>query len=116
MRIAKSDYSVGETFNFIWEGLPSNLKFVFEISEVLHALNAKHKIALHFVTNLKYGKYLGKYWIKSTTPLGKKIFDNSYLHEWKDKDLAATVCSFDLALIPLQLYKWFGLDNSLAIR
>ena len=116
MHMEKSDYSAGETFNFIWEGLPGNLKFVFEISEVLKELNAKYKIALHLVTDLKYGKYMGKYWVKSTAPLAKKIFENSYVHEWRGKDFASTVCSFDLALIPIPLNKRFGLDNSLAIR
>ncbi len=116
MNSVKSDYSAGETFNFIWEGLPGNLKFVFEIREVLKALSAKYKIALHVVTDLKYGKYMGKYCIKATSPLAKKLFENSYLHEWKGETFAETVCSFDLALIPLPLDKPFGLDNSLAIR
>ena len=116
MRAAKTSYSVGETFNFVWEGLPGNLKFTFEISEVLRSLSAKYEIAFHVVTDLKYGKYMGKFFVQPTFPLAKKVFDNSYLHEWKGKDFAATVCSFDLALIPLPLNKSFGLDNSLAIR
>ena len=36
--------------------------------------------------------------------------------QWNGKNFAETVCSFDLALIPLPLNKRFGLDNSLAIR
>ena len=68
------------------------------------------------MTDLKYGQYMGKYWVKPTAPLAKKIFDNSYVHEWDGKGFAATVCAYDLAIIPLPLNKRFGLDNSLAIR
>lgn len=116
MRAAKTDYSVGETFNFVWEGLPGNLKFVYEIKEVLQSLSTRYKIAFHAVTDLKYGKYMGKYCIKSTLLLAKKIFKNSYVHEWKGGNFASTVSAFDLALIPIPLDKPFGLDNSLAIR
>ena len=59
---------------------------------------------------------MGKYWVKPTTPLAKKIFENSYVHEWNGEGFAATVCAYDLAIIPLPLNKRFGLDNSLAIR
>ena len=115
MRTSKTDYFTGDTFNFVWEGLPGNLKFVFEIKEVLQLLSAKYKIAFHAVTDLTYGKYMGKYGIKSTLPLLKRIFNNSHLHEWNEKTFASKVCSFDMALIPIPLNKPFGLDNSLAV-
>ena len=111
----KVDYSAGQPFNMVWEGMPGNLKFVFEISEVLKELSKKYDIAFHAVTDLSYGKYMGKYCIRSTQPLAKKIFKNSYVHEWKAESLASTVSSFDLAIIPIPLNKPFGQDNSLAI-
>ena len=115
MSLTKVEYSAGEIFNLVWEGMPGNLKFVFEISEVLQALSSKYKIAFHVVTDLSYGKYMGKYCIKSTLPLAKKIFKNSYVHEWNGETLASTVSSFDLAIIPIPLNKPFGQDSSLAI-
>jgi glycosyltransferase involved in cell wall biosynthesis len=115
MSAVKTDYFVGDTINLVWEGLPSNLKFVSEIKKVLESLSKKHKIALHIVTDLKYGKYMDKYCIKQTLPLAKRIFENSYLHEWKAKTFAPTVSSFDMAVIPIPLNKPFGLDSSLAI-
>ena len=60
MRAVKTDYSVGDTFNFVWEGLPGHLKLAFEIREVLQSLGARYNIALHVVTNLQYGKYMEK--------------------------------------------------------
>jgi hypothetical protein len=115
MRSTKVDYSAGKPFNLVWEGMPGNLKFVFEISEVLEELSAKYDIAFHAVTDLSYGKYMRNYCIRSTLPLAKKIFKNSYVHEWKAENLASTISSFDLAIIPIPLDKPFGLDNSLAI-
>jgi hypothetical protein len=115
MRSTKVDYSAGKPFNLVWEGLPGNLKFVFDISEVLEELSAKYDIAFHAVTDLSYGKYMRNYCIRSTLPLANKIFKNSYVHEWKTENLASTVSSFDLAIIPIPLNKPFGLDNSLAI-
>jgi len=58
---------------------------------------------------------MGKYFIKPTLPLAKKIFDNSYIHELKGKTYASIMSSFDMALIPVPLSKPLGLDSSLAI-
>jgi len=115
MRCAKSDYSVDGTFNFVWEGMAGNLKFALEIKEVLRLLSKNYKIAFHVVSDLKYKKYMGKYGVKSTLSLAKKIFNNSYLHELKGKTFASTVSSFDIALIPIPLYKPLQLDSSLAV-
>ena len=115
MRSTKVHYFAGKPFNLVWEGMPGNLKFVFEISEVLKELSEKYDIAFHAVTDLSYGKYMDKYCIRSTLPLAKKIFKNSYVHEWKAESLASTISSFDLAIIPIPLNKPFGQDNSLAI-
>ena len=115
IRAAKTDYSVGDTFNFIWEGLPGNLKLTFGIREVLQSLSANYNIALHVVTDLQYGKYMGKFCVKNTLPFVKKLFDNSYLHEWKEETFADTVCQFDMAIIPIPLNKSLWFDSSLAI-
>jgi glycosyltransferase involved in cell wall biosynthesis len=115
MSCFKADYSVGDTFNFVWEGMAGNLKFAFEIKEVLHALSSKYKIAFHVVTDLNYGKYMGKYFVKPTLPLAKKIFDHSYIHELKGKTYASIMSSFDMALVPIPLNNPFELDSSLAI-
>jgi hypothetical protein len=115
MRSFKTDYSVGDTFNFVWEGLPGNLELAFEIREVLQSLSSKYKIAFHVVTDMQYRKYMGKFYTKDTLPMVKRIFDNSYLHEWREENFAKTVCSFDMALIPIPLNKPFWFDSPLAI-
>jgi len=115
MRAAKTDYSVGDTFNFVWEGLPGNLHYFFVIREVLQSLSAKYNIALHLVTDSQYRKYMRKFCVKNTMSLAKKLFDNSYLHEWKEETFADTACQFDMAILPIPLNKPLWFDSSLAI-
>ena len=58
----KKDYSAGEVFNLAWEGLPHSINSFHEIRPVLSYLKKKHKIALHMVTALEFGQFMGKYW------------------------------------------------------
>jgi len=115
IRAIKTDYSAGETFNFVWEGIAGNIYSLFEIKNVLRSLGSKYKIALHVVTDLKFGQYLGKYGFKSSLPIARKIFDNSYIYEWDAKTFASTICSFDMAIIPIPLKYPLAFKNPLAI-
>jgi glycosyltransferase involved in cell wall biosynthesis len=99
----KEDYSSGEVFNFVWEGLPHNIGSLFEIRDVLLKLKTKYKIALHIVTDLKYYQYMGRYGRKDTAILTRKLFDNVYLHEWDEKSCSSIISNCDLALIPISL-------------
>lgn len=99
----KTDYSAGDVFNFVWEGLPGNVSSLNEIGEVLEHLQSKYKIALHLVTDLEYGQFMQKYWKKRTADVGRKIFSNTYLYEWNEQTCSAIITACDLALIPIPL-------------
>ena len=104
VRTCKSDYSAGEVFNFVWEGLPGNLRFLSEIKEVLRELQKKRRIALHAITDLRYGKYLnGRFSQRRTEDEARKIFDPIYLYSWNEQTCSAIICACDLALIPIPL-------------
>ena len=81
----KFEYSSGDVFNFVWVGLPTNLSSLFEIKDVLKQLGKKYKVALHIITNLKYYKYLDKYWLQDAVNISSRLLDNVYLYEWDEK-------------------------------
>lgn len=99
----KSNYTCGDVFNFVWEGMPDNTQFLYEISDVLKYINSKYKVALHVVTDIEYGKYMRKYWKQKTKDITRKIFDNVYLYEWNKHLFSTIVTACDMALIPLPL-------------
>ena len=99
----KIDYASSNAFNLVWEGLPINVELLSEIHEVLSSLNSKYEIALHLLTDLKYGQYMNKYWMRHTKNIAKKIFDNVYLYEWNEYLCSKIVTACDLAIIPLPL-------------
>ncbi len=100
----KSDYSAGDTFNFVWEGLPLNVRFFSEIRSELRAIQQKRKFALHLVTAAQYGRFLsGKVWKGPTIDLIAGLFDKVYLYSWNELTVATIITAFDLALIPIPL-------------
>lgn len=104
VRTCKNDYRAGSVFNIVWEGLPGNLFTLSAIREVLQELQKKHKIALHGVTDLSYGKYLnGRFVHRRTEDAARKIFDPLYLYAWNEHTCSAITCACDLALIPIPL-------------
>ena len=104
-RAVKTDYSTGEVFNFVWEGLPLIVESFFEIRSELRALQKKRKFALHLVTAAQYGRFLsgGKIWKGSTIDLIAGMFDRVYLYSWNELTAAKIIASCDLALIPIPL-------------
>jgi glycosyltransferase involved in cell wall biosynthesis len=96
-------YSSGDIFNFIWEGLPGNIRSLYEISEVLRQLSSKYKIALHIVTDLEYYKYLGRYVRQKTSKITLKLFDNIHLYAWDENSCSSIITGCDLAIIPLSM-------------
>jgi len=99
----KTDYSSHKVFNLVWEGYPHNLPPFFEIKDVLKEINAKRKIALHLVTNLTYGQFMGRYWKRHTTDIARKIFENVYLYDWNEQLCPTIICACDMAIVPLFL-------------
>jgi hypothetical protein len=105
VRNTKSDYSAGEIFNFVWEGLPENLRFFAEVSAVLRRIQKKRKIGVHVVTDLEYGQYLGrKVNMRQTYDVARKFFDNVHVYSWNEDLLSSIITACDLALIPLPVH------------
>lgn len=99
----KTDYSAHKVFNLVWEGYPPMLPPFFEIKDILKEINAKRNIALHLITNLKYGKIMGKYWKQHTTDIAHRIFNNVYLYDWNEQLCPVIICACDMAIVPLFL-------------
>jgi len=100
----KTNYSTGEVFNFAWEGMPYSIHSFHEIRDVLSDLKMRHKIALHMVTGLEYGQYLGKYSKRYTIDYVRKLFDFNevYLYQWNEQLCSNIISACDLALLPLR--------------
>tara|TARA_B000000460_G_C21532304_1_gene401379 strand:- start:538 stop:1593 length:1056 start_codon:yes stop_codon:yes gene_type:complete len=99
----KNDYSVGKTFNLVWEGFPGNLYPFNEISDVLSELDQKYPIALHFVTDVQFYQYVNSYGLKNTIDLIKKIFHRSFIYQWNVDMFPRIALASDAAIIPLDI-------------
>jgi len=101
----KDAYTAGEVFHLVWEGLPGNMQFLYEIRDVLLGLRDKHKLAIHVVTALRYGKYLhGRIAHRWTENEARRIFQPLYLYAWNEQTVSAISCACDLAVIPVPLH------------
>lgn len=99
----KPDYECGKTFNIVWEGLPQNVEQLSILASVLNRLSDKYDIALHLVTDLQYGKFMGKYYKKNVLDVVKKIYNKTYVHEWNNSTCSSIIAACDLAIIPIDL-------------
>jgi hypothetical protein len=109
LRSVKTDYFAGDTFHFVWEGLPENMRFLWEIRDVLKEFQKKRKIAFHVVTALRYGKYLhGRVSQRRIEDEAKKIFDPIYVYSWNELTCSSICTACDLALIPIPLHNAFA--------
>ncbi|MBW2168387.1 MAG: hypothetical protein JRG69_03840 [Deltaproteobacteria bacterium] len=111
VNVCKTDYSSGDVFNFVWEGLPQNLRSFYEIRNALEHLKTRHKIAFHIVTDLEYGQHMGKYRRRYTADITRKLFDKVYLYEWNEKFCSTIISACDMALIPMALDDPFALGK-----
>ena len=101
----KADYSRGEIFNFVWEGLPGNLVTFRSIMNALKQLKNRHKFAIHIITNLERPLGLREVFRIPTMRLVRDVFDleDVFLYEWNERMFSAICTSCDLALIPIPL-------------
>lgn len=99
----KKEYSAGDVFNFVWEGLPYNIGSLHGIGDVLEKLKSKYRISLNIVTDLEYYKYMGRYGRKRTADMAHRLFDNVHLHEWNAATCSSIITNCDMALIPIPL-------------
>jgi glycosyltransferase involved in cell wall biosynthesis len=100
----KEDYRAGDVFHFAWEGLAHNLWHLLEIKEALQDLRRKRPFLIHVVTEMRYGRFLGRQFGKrSTIDDASKIWPGICLYTWHESTFPAIVRSCDLALIPIPL-------------
>ncbi len=100
----KKDYAVGEVFNLVWEGMAQSIHSFHQIRDVLARLKKKRPIALHMVTALEYGEYLGKFPMRHTTDYIRKLFEfeDIFLYQWHHKLCSHIISACDMALIPIR--------------
>ena len=99
----KKDYKSDKVFNIVWEGMGDNAYQFKFLKNVFSELQTRHEIALHFVTDLSYFKYLGKYGETYTSDIVKGLCKRVYLYEWNELMCSEIICSTDLAIIPIDL-------------
>jgi len=100
-RTIKKNYSANRPFRIVWEGLPQTMRSLGLIHPILDRLRQKYPLELHIVTDLEYYRYLGCFGKRKTIDDAQTIFPDAKLHEWKESSLSNTICSCDLAVIPL---------------
>jgi hypothetical protein len=100
----KNDYAAGSVFHFVWEGLPWNLSHLLEIKGPLEDLQRTRPFAIHAITDLAYGRYLGGRLMQRATLADiRRIWPGMYLYAWNERTFSAIARSCDLALIPIPL-------------
>lgn len=99
----KNDYKSGKVFNIVWEGIGDNAYAFGFLKSVFAELEKKHEIALHFVTDLSYQRFAGKYWKTYTADIVKGLCNRVYVYEWNEFMCSEIVSSCDLAVIPVDL-------------
>ena len=99
----KSDFTSGNVFNIVWEGLPGNLYAFNLFKEVFKNLEKKYEIALHFVTDLNYFRYLDKYGKSNSMRIVENLTKRTYFYQWNELTCAEIITKCDLAIIPVDL-------------
>lgn len=102
-RAVKSDYSAGQPFRLVWEGLPQTLGSLALIRPVLDQLRTRYPIEVHIVSDREFLRYMGQFGNTSTLEMAQRILPGACFHEWRETDCADIICSCDLAVIPLAL-------------
>ena len=99
----KNDYKSGKVFNIVWEGMADNVYQFNFLKSVFTELEKRHEVALHFVTDLSYQRYGGRYGKTYTSDIIKGLCKRVYLYEWNEFMCSEIICSSDLAIIPVDL-------------
>lgn len=99
----KNDYQADKIFNIVWEGQADNV-FQFDLLRTVFSdLEKEHEIALHFVTDLSYQRFAGRYWKTYTADKVKGLCKRVYIYEWNEIMWSQIISSCDLAVIPVDL-------------
>lgn len=104
-REVKTDYARGDVFQLVWEGLGQNVATFREIAGPFRALTARHRIALHLITDLRYPRASTHFWMRPTRDLVCEILgiEHVTLHAWDVERMSALCTACDLAVIPIPL-------------
>ena len=98
---------VPTSHRILWEGQPATLPGVGKISEVLSHLSESYNLEFDFVTDLKYFKFLNKYYKKSTFDLLKRdhgeVVQSFNLVPWTPENLLFSSHNCNIAMIPIDL-------------
>ena len=100
---AKTQYRSESTFKLLWEGMPQNLAPMRRLEPVLKRLQQRHTLELHLITDLEFGRFMGRYGRIRTEDLARNLCAKVILHPWQEKSFAATAINCDLAVVPLDL-------------
>lgn len=99
----KKSYSAGKVFNLVWEGYPENLQAFYQIRDVLREIDSRRPLALHLITRLEFGRYMGKYLKRKSSDIARDILPRSYVYEWNDQLCSSIIEACDMALLPIDL-------------
>lgn len=99
----KKNYMSGDIFNIVWEGQASNVYQFDLLRTVLSKVEEKNQIALHFVTDLSFKRFAGKFWKTYTEDIVKGLCNRVYVYDWNEFMCPQIISSCDLALIPIDV-------------
>lgn len=97
----------GSTYRILWEGQPTTIRGVKQISSTLSQLAKAKTLHFDFVTDEFYFQILGKYMRRSTSSLLEKdhraIFNRVSIIPWTQSNLAESARKSVIAMIPIDL-------------
>ena len=99
----KENYSCGEPFNLVWEGLPSNITQLKQIRSVLRNINKRQRLVLNIITDPDQPRLLGRFGRVQSLDLAREMFDSVRLHPWEEATCSEFIRNCDLAVIPIDL-------------
>lgn len=100
---AKAQYHSESTFKLLWEGMPQNLAPMHRLEPVFKRLQQRYKLELHLITDLEFGRFMGRYGRTRTEDIARNLCAKVILHPWQENSFAATAINCDLAVVPLDL-------------
>ena len=99
----KSDFAIGPIVHLVWEGLPYTLDDFDAVAPTLQSIDADQPLALHLVTDLHYGRLVGRHLRAETAKLIRGILPRTYLYQWSEHLLGPIVTACDIAIVPLDV-------------
>jgi glycosyltransferase involved in cell wall biosynthesis len=89
----------------MWEGLPYTAKGLIELEDSLIEISKNRFISLEMVTNLKYPKFFGRFYIRDTekivNTLSRNLGDRLTLREWDLDTVIEVAKRSHIAVLPL---------------